>query len=924
MTTSTEMPKAYDPRDVETRWYRFWETQGLFRASDAPNDTRETYTISIPPPNVTGSLHMGHACRTTFEDVLIRYHRMLGRNTLWLPGTDHAGIATQVVVERQLRAQGKTRYDLGREAFIKRVWEWKAESGGRILQQLRILGASCDWSRERFTMDEGLSRAVQEVFLQLYREKLIYRATRMISWCVRCHTALSDLEVESQENVKGELFDFAYPVEGGGEIVVSTTRAETMLGDTAIAVHPDDPRYQHLHGRFVVHPFTKRKVPIIADALLVDMAFGTGAVKVTPAHDPSDFATGKRHNLEEINLLNQDGTLNENAGEFQGMDRIVAREAVKAKLTELGLVRGQKEYLMTIPHCQRCNTIVEPMISTQWFVKMEPLARPAIEAVEKGKTKIIPEQWTKTYFHWMNNIQDWCISRQLWWGHPIPAFYCDKAGHVNVSVKQPDQCFECDATSFERDPDVLDTWFSSALWPFSTLGWPDNTTDLARFYPTSDMETGYDILFFWVARMMMMGIHFMGDVPFRRVLLSGMVTDERGQKMSKVKGNVIDPLDVIQGATLDQLTEKAQKSGASKSGIDYLRKTYPEGFATCGADALRCTLLSYSPQTPKIALSIKRIEGYRNFCNKLWNAARYALMNLQESGAKAGGGRPEPKQFANRWILSRLGEAILSARKGVDEYRLDDALNALYHFIWHEFCDWYLELSKPLMANVNDKATVEETQATLVHALETALRLLHPMTPFITEEIWQRIPKSDNSPSSIMVARYPQFEVDALTDKVAEQEMELLQQVIVATRTIRSEHDVPPRKVLPLALLSPNRQALDILERERNAIVTLCCAELSVELKDHPETPDNAAVAAVGDVTVLVPLASLIDRDKEKERVERKLKKTIQELEAITKKLNNPEFVSRAPQEVVSRERERKTELERAKQQLETGLAQLL
>ncbi|MGD8862851.1 MAG: valine--tRNA ligase, partial [Myxococcales bacterium] len=808
---TSEMPKAYDPRETEPRWYKFWEEGDFFQASGDPDDDRETYTIAIPPFNVTGSLHMGHACRVTFEDALIRYHRMLGRNTLWLPGTDHAGIATQLVVERQLARDGKTKHDLGREAFEKRVWQWKSESGGRILQQLRVLGASCDWSREKFTLDPDLSRAVTESFVRLYDEGLIYRDTRLISWCVKCATALSDLEVENEENAQGELFDFAYPIEGGGELVVSTTRPETMLGDTAIAVHPDDERYEHLIGKQAVHPFLDRRFPVIADAELVDPKFGTGAVKVTPAHDPNDFATGKRHGLEQINILNLDGTLNDEGGPFAGMDRFEARKAVKAALEEKGLTRGSKVHAMTKPHCHRCNSIIEPMISTQWFCKMEPLAKPAIEAVEQGKTRIIPEHWTKTYFHWMRNIEDWCISRQLWWGHPVPAWYCAD-GHVTVSRQTPTECSECGKRELKADPDVLDTWFSSALWPFSTLGWPDeDALDLRRFYPTQDMETGSDILFFWVARMMMMGIHFMGEVPFSRVLLSGMVTDERGQKMSKVKGNVIDPLDVIHGAELQQLLDKAEQNGAQDSGIKYLKKTYPEGFPAYGADALRYTLLSYSPQTPKIALSVKRIEGYRNFCNKLWNAARYALMNLE--GAVAGGERPAPKRFANRWILSRLAVAIDATHKGVANYRLDDASGALYHFVWDELCDWYLELSKPLLSS-GDEAVVAETKATLAHVLETALRALHPLTPFITEEIWQRLPRGDEgTAASIMVASYPDAERDALRAPELDAEMKRLQGVIVAARSIRAEHDLHPRKEIPVTLRSDDPATREMLKR---------------------------------------------------------------------------------------------------------------
>jgi valyl-tRNA synthetase len=918
---TTEMPKAYDPRQTEARWYAFWESQGLFTASGDPSDTRPTYTIAIPPPNVTGSLHVGHACRVTFEDLLTRYHRMLGRNTLWIPGVDHAGISTQVVVERQLAREGSTRHAIGREAFVARVWKWKAESGGRIMAQLRVLGASCDWTRERFTLDPELSAAVTEAFVRLYREGLIYRDTRLISWCVNCSTALSDLEVENEEGAQGELFDFAYPLEGGGEIVVSTTRPETMLGDSAIAVHPDDPRYQRLIGKSALHPLLDRRVPIIADAELVDMRFGTGAVKVTPAHDPNDFKTGKRHNLEQINILNLDGTLNQNAGAFAGLERNKARTAIKQRLEELGLSRGQKAHAINKPRCQRCNTVVEPLISTQWFCKMEPLARPAIEAVEQGKTQIIPDHWTKTYFHWMRNIEDWCISRQLWWGHPVPAYYCEQ-GHISVATTPPSRCESCGSTTLTPDPDVLDTWFSSGLWPFSTLGWPDDTADLRRFYPTNDLETGSDILFPWVARMMMMGLHFTGQVPFSRVLLSGMVTDEHGQKMSKVKGNVIDPLDVVHGATLPELLAKAEKAGAAKSGIEYLRKTFPEGFPAYGADALRYTLLGYSPQTPKIALSLKRVEGYRNFCNKLWNAARYALMALEGSDARADVEQLAPTRFANRWILSRLATAIDAARQGVDQYRLDDASSALYRFVWNELCDWYLELSKPLLAS-SDAECVRETRATLAHVLETALRALHPMMPFITEDIWQRLPKRADAPQSIMLARYPEATLDGRAAPEVEQEMARLQAVIVAARTIRSEHDVHPRKALPLTLRASDPQVRAVLEREQSAIAALCNADVQIGVSGSEDASGDSAVAVAEGVTLIVPLADLVDKDKERERLDRELKKLDKDLVSIERKLANQEFLARAPAALVEQEHARLQELTAARSRLQAALARL-
>ncbi len=916
------LPKAYDPRDVEPRWYAWWEERGFFQASGDLDDPRPTYTIAIPPPNVTGSLHMGHACRVTFEDALIRHKRMQGRDALWIPGTDHAGIATQVVVERLLRREGSSRHELGRQRFLERVWQWKEASGGTILRQLRKLGASCDWSRERFTMDEGLSRAVREAFVRLYEEGLVYRGTRLINWCVSCRTALSDLEVESEEGVQGELFDFAYPIDdGSGELVVSTTRPETMLGDTAIAVHPDDERYRHLHGRFARHPFLPRRIPVITDAELVDPEFGTGVVKVTPAHDPNDFATGKRHGLEEISILNLDGTLNEQAGPFAGMDRFEARKAVMAALAEQGLARGRRVHAMTLPRCQRCAEVVEPMISTQWFVRMEPLARPAIEAVERGAIRILPKEWEKTYFHWLRNIQDWCISRQLWWGHAIPAWYCP-AGHVTVARTVPERCAECGDTSLQQDEDVLDTWFSSALWPFSTLGWPEETADLARYYPTDDMETGYDILFFWVARMVMMGLHFTGKVPFRRVLLAGLVTDERGEKMSKVKGNVIDPLDVIGGATLERLLEKARRGGAAERGVAYLKRTYPEGFQAHGADALRMTLLSYSPRAKRIALSLKRVEGYRNFTNKLWNAARYALMKLQGHGVRANGRPPQARHLANRWILSRLSRVLETAGRGLEDYRLDEASGALYHFVWDELCDWFLEWSKPLLAEEADAEVRRETAATLLHALESTLRALHPMMPFVTEEIWQRVPRESGAfPESIMLARYPEPDVEGRRDEAAEAEAARFQAVVTAIRTVRAEHEIPRSRPIEAVARHPRASARESLARHRTEAEFLFRGTLRVEPGETGEhVPPRTAVTVAEGVTVLVPLEGLVDFDKERRRLTRALEKLDKELSGLEKRLSNEAFLKKAPPEVVDKQRAQCEALRKKREQLRAAL----
>jgi valyl-tRNA synthetase len=917
MTSS--LSKAYDPRDVEPLWYAYWLEHGVFAASDDPADVRPVYALPIPPPNVTGSLHMGHALVSTIEDVLVRYHRMRGFNTLWQPGIDHAGIATQTVVERLLKREGKTRHDLGREAFLERVWAWKAQSGGRIALQQRVLGVSVDWPRSKFTMDPDMCRAVREAFLRLYKEGLIYRDTRLIHWDCEARTVLSNLEVEN-EPANGELFEFAYPVEGGlGEIVVATTRPETMLGDSAVAVHPDDPRYTHLHGKFVVHPFVDRRIPIITDAVLVDPKFGTGAVKVTPAHDFNDFATGKRHKLEEITILRLDGTMNEAAGPFAGQDRFAARKAVKKALEERGLARGSKQHQLVLPRSERTGSIVEPMISTQWFVRMAPLAEPALAAVREGKTRIIPEEWTKTYEHWMTNILDWCISRQLWWGHRIPAWYCPE-GHVTVvNAERLDRCETCGSAEVRQDEDVLDTWFSSGLWPFSTLGWPDQTPALQKFYPASDLETGYDILFFWVARMMMMGIHFMGEPPFKRILLHGLVVDETGDKMSKVKGNVIDPLDLIHGATFEEVVEKALPGAPQDEALKKFKKAYPSaasmgaGFSAYGADALRFTLATYSPQAKRIPLSPKKLEGYRNFCNKIWNATRYALGYLE--GATVTAAPPRATLLPNRWILSRLGAVIAAARTGIDEFRLDDASLGLYHFFWGELCDWYLEITKPIFAAGGDAAA--ETRDVLAHVLEAALRLLHPFVPFITEDLWHRVPRPADSPISLALAGYPD-EKTAARDADAERDMGLLQAVIGAARSIRSEHDVQPSAEVPLVLRTGDARAAGLLRAEAQAIRFLVktAGDPAVEAGSAAR-PKGAVMHMTADVEVLVQLKGLVEGGKEGARVDREIKKVEKDLAALQKKLSLPSFAEKAPPEVVAEAHAQVEELQRKRAGLE-------
>jgi valyl-tRNA synthetase len=926
---SPTLDQPYDPALVEPRWYAFWEKSGVFAASDSPSDSRPVYVIPMPPPNVTGSLHMGHAQRTTLEDALTRWHRMRGFNALWQPGIDHAGIATQLVVERQLAREGTSRLALGRAAFVERVWKWKAESGGRIALQQRELGGSPDWSRSRFTMDPSMNRAVIEAFVRLHEEGLMYRATRLINWCPECMTSLSDLEVDSEEGANGEIFEFAYPVEGGGEIVVATTRPETMLGDTAVAVHPDDPRFAALHGKRVKHPFLDRSIPIVTDAILVDPKFGTGAVKVTPAHDFNDFATGKRHGLEEINVLNLDGTMNDRAGPFAGMDRKEARRAVKKALEEKGLARGAKPHRLTLPRCQRSGGVVEPMISTQWFLKMAGMAERALEAVRNGDTVVIPAEWRKTYDHFLENIQDWCVSRQLWWGHQIPAWHNAKTGEVKVARQRPKDLGD----EWTQDPDVLDTWFSSALWPFSTLGWPDDTPSLAKFYPASDLETGYDILFFWVARMMMMGLHFTGRPPFKRILLSGLIVDETGEKMSKVKGNVIDPLDLVHGVTFAEMVKKTLPGAPEAEALAKFKKAYPSaaamgsGFPAFGADAVRFTLATYPPSNRRIALAPKRIEGNRHFLNKIWNATRLALELLGDSTWEE---QPHPKQLQNRWIRSRFASACAAAHEGFDEFRVDEAAHAGYRFFWNDFCDWYLELVKPVLRKQADGThahpdLVAETRATLAYVLEGSLRLLHPLMPFLTEELWQRVPRPVSRGVSVAFGPYPTAEIEAGSlDPAAEASMTLLQQVISAARTIRSEHeiDAKDRKAeLPMRVRAASPEILAFLGIHADSIRLLARTkgEPAREPLGGPREP-GTTVSVVpsphGPIEVLVLLKGLVEKDHEIGRIERETRKIEKEISAIDKKLGSPGFVDRAPKEVVEETRAQREALVGALQRL--------
>jgi valyl-tRNA synthetase len=920
----SELPKAYDPAAVEQKWYRFWLEQKYFHA-DAQTP-KAPFSIVIPPPNVTGSLHMGHALFVTIQDILIRWRRMGAYNAMWLPGTDHAGIATQMVVERMLKAQeGKSRHDLGRDEFLKKVWQWKEKHGNRITEQLKVMGASCDWERERFTMDEGLSRAVREAFVRLYEEKLIFRAERLINWCSRCYTALSDLEVEHEET-QGFIWHIKY-----GPLTVATTRPETLLGDTAVAVHPDDARFNKLIGTQVDLPLTGRKIPVIGDAQLVDIEFGTGAVKVTPAHDFNDFEVGQRHKLPSISILDAHGKLNESAPEkYRGLTVAESRKAVLADLEAQGLLIETKPHTLSIGRCQRCDTVVEPRLSMQWFVNAKVLAKPAIEAVEKGQTKFVPESWTKTYMHWMTNIKDWCISRQLWWGHRIPVWYCDQ-NHITVARQDPATCATCGSMKLSQDEDVLDTWFSSGLWPFSTLGWPEQTRELKTFYPTSVMETGYDILFFWVARMMMLGLHFMKKVPFRTVFLHAIVVDEHGDKMSKVKGNVIDPLDVVYGATLAELTQKAKEGLAPESALKNIEKSFPDGIPAAGADALRFTLAALAAQGRNIRLSIPRVEGYRHFANKLWNATRFALMNMTGFDADRFGdalrGESESHRLtlSDRWILSRLQRTAAEVDEALEAYRFNDAANAIYKFVWSELCDWYIEMAKPVLYDDANEVSVQQrkraAQGCLATCLETACRLLHPFMPFITEEIWQQLPKPTGTPGSIMITMYPVADA-SLVDEGAEREMDLIREVVSAVRNLRAEYNVPPGRELDVTVQLASAESKAVLEQHGGLVRTLARVG-KLTLTGAGEVPAGTVVSVVADAQVCVHLQGAIDFDAEMARIDKDLGKTEKERAGVQGRLGNASFVERAPADIVEKERARLKELEDKIARLKTSIERL-
>ncbi len=893
-----ELSKTYEPAAVEDKWYRAWRERGYFHGDELRSG--KTFSMVMPPPNITGSLHMGHALNNTIQDILCRYHRMRGDVTLWIPGTDHASIATQYVVERQLAAEGTDRRALGREKFVERVWSWRKESGSTITRQLARLGVSCDWERERFTMDEGLSRAVREVFVTLYEQGLVYRDRYLINWCPRCRTALSDLEAEHQET-SGELYHLRYPyADGSGAIVVATTRPETLLGDTAVAVHPEDERYRDKVGKQVILPALGRRIPIIADPV-VSREFGTGAVKITPGHDPNDFLTGKRHGLPIVSVMDEEARMTAEAGRYRGLDRYECRKQLVADLEAEGLVEKIEPHQLAVGQCYRCRTVVEPLLSVQWFVKVGPLAAPAIAAVRDGRTRFVPEHWEKVYFGWMENVRDWCISRQLWWGHQVPAWYCldcnrgairGEAGqgtlvseHATpiVSRTEPTDCPRCHGKNLVRDSDVLDTWFSSALWPFSTMGWPDKTATLERFYPTSALVTGFDIIFFWVARMMMMGLHFMNDVPFREVYVHALVRDEQGQKMSKSKGNVIDPLEL-----LDRY----------------------------GTDALRFTLVALSAMGRDIKLSEDRVEGYRNYANKIWNAARFVLMNA--AGEQTGsGGLPLPADdltLADRWILHRLAAVSAEVRTALESYRFNEAASALYRFLWSDYCDWYLEMAKISLAEPVRRAT---TLGVLVGVLERFLRLLHPFMPFLTEDLWQALPTT-KTVESIMIATYPEADADWLRADV--DAMDTVIEAIRAVRNVRADLNVAPSSAIDLVVFGGGGRRLEPHEGYLRRLAGVG----AIDYRDGGERLKGAATVVVDGLELAIPLRGLIeDPAAEIARNRKQLEKLDKEMRGIAAKLANPQFLERAPAEIIEKEREKERELAERRASLERNVERL-
>ncbi|WIO73486.1 valine--tRNA ligase [Porticoccaceae bacterium LTM1] len=944
------MDKNYRPQDIEQNWYQTWEQNGYF----APSGHGESFSQMIPPPNVTGSLHMGHAFQHTIMDALTRYQRMKGKNSLWQVGTDHAGIATQMVVERQLAAQGQSRLDLGRDAFMEKVWEWKAESGGTITKQMRRLGNSVDWDTERFTMDPGFTKAVQEVFVRLYQDGLLYRGKRLVNWDPKLHTAISDLEVENKE-VKGKMWHLRYPLadgvktaDGKDYIVVATTRPETMLGDTGVAVNPEDPRYKDLIGKFVVLPLVNRRIPIVGDEH-ADMEKGTGCVKITPAHDFNDYEVGKRNSLPMINVLtfnadirdsaqcfNTDGSVNNDIDatlpeKYRGMERFAARREIVADFEELGLLQGIEENAMTVPYGDRGGVVIEPMLTDQWYVDAKTMAKPAIEAVEDGRIKFVPKNYENMYFAWMRNIQDWCVSRQLWWGHRIPAWY-DEQGNVYVGRDEAEVRAQNNLgdIALTQDEDVLDTWFSSALWTFGTLGWPatdeETLARLQAFHPTDVLVTGFDIIFFWVARMIMMTMHFMKDedgqpqVPFKTVYVTGLIRDDHGQKMSKSKGNVIDPLDMIDGISLDDLVAKRTGNMMQPQLAEKIKKRtekeFPEGIAAHGTDALRFTLAALASTGRDINWDMKRLEGYRNFANKIWNASRYVLMNTEDQDCGQNGGDVE-LSLADRWIISKLQSVETEVARHFDQYRFDLASQTLYEFIWNEYCDWYLELSKPVLWDDNaSEAAKRGTRRTLVRVLEVILRLMHPLMPFLTEEIWQAIKElAGKQGDTIMLQPFPVAEDDKV-DATAETDIEWLKEVIEGIRNIRGEMNIAPSKKLDVFFNNGSDDDLKRLEANRQFLIKLASLESITWLNKGDEKP-LSATALAGELEILVPMAGLIDKEAELARLSKEVERTAKELARVESKLNNPKFVDNAPDEVVAKEQAKLAEFKTTLTKLE-------
>lgn len=908
----------YSPQDIEQRWYETWEANNYF----TPSGQGEAFSIAIPPPNVTGTLHMGHAFQHSLVDSMIRYQRMSGKNTLWQMGTDHAGIATQMLVTEQLAAQGIKPLDIGRDAFVGKVWEWKEESGGTISKQLRRLGASLHWETERFTLDEGLSEAVKEVFVRLFDEGLIYRGKRLVNWDPVLKTSISDLEVESEEE-NGHLWHFRYPLadDPSRHLVVATTRPETMLGDTAVAVHPDDERYKDLVGKEIMLPLADRPIPVIADHY-VDMEFGTGCVKITPAHDFNDYDVGNRHDLPLINILNEDATLNDDVPEkYRGLDRFAARKAVVADLDALGLLEKIDDHKMAVPRGERSGVIVEPYLSDQWFVAIQSLADPAIKAVEDGEIEFIPKNAENIYFSWMRNIEDWCISRQLWWGHRIPAWYDDEGniyvGRSEAEVREKNSLD--DAITLKQDQDVLDTWFSSALWTFSTLGWPEKTKELETFHPTKIMVTGHDIISLWVSRMIMMTMKFVGEIPFSKVYIHGLVTDANGQKMSKSKGNGLDPMDIIDGISLDDLVSKRTANLMQPRMAERIekatRKEYPDGIMAYGTDPLRFTFYAIATRTRTVRFDMKRVEGYRNFCNKLWNAANFVFTNIEGKDEELESGDIELSTI-DHWILSEFQKTSEAIQLAMETYRFDLAAKAIYEFVWDEYCDWYLELSKPILNGDQIPAPMRRgTRQTLARVLEATLRLAHPFLPFLTEELWQKMPSSVRTTGdTIMLQSYPTWD-GTLVNPAAENDIAWLKKVVTATRNIRGEMDISPAKPVPVLLYNGSDDDRERLDRFSTLLEFLIRPESISWLSDSDEKP-AAATALVGDMELLVPMAGLIDKDAELARLDKEIDRKEKDRQRTSGKINNPNFVEKAPEDVVQKERDKLKDIESALEKL--------